>query len=393
MWHRGFIENLVWNVHRSDGYQSVYLMKHIFFIPLVSLLLSPSLHAQSERPFKLESLVGYYNVGVKPNKPFFKSRWYMRDGELYAIFDSDIDRRVKIFEDGELTSNVFLNEENIPEIRNDTTYYLILNFEEGVDKLSGFKILRPRSEWPTDLYAYRDTKLDAKAVDTEASLTEELVTENFSIQYSSLEKTLVNNISQILEKHYHDLLSDFRLSELRRTVVRIYPEKEVYNNAVLTPNAPLWQMGRVWDKNEIRMLSPITAQQLLGEDLDVNELVLHEFVHALHLNLLKDGVNAPGWLWEGLALYKGCCQWVTNPFDLEYMKKGKYPSLKKIERDRTYELKYDLGFYLIEYLHKAYGWDRILELIHHNGNIESTLGVSEKSFETSFYQYLEAEYK
>lgn len=362
------------------------------FLLAISLLIHLQSTGQAEKPIlKKEQLVGYYDVGVKPNRPLFRSRWYMKDEKLFAIYDSDQDREIQFYEDGELNSNIFFDEANVPEIEGDSTYYLIINIEAG--KMESFKVKRPRSDWPTDLYGQRNEKLDSLAIDTEASLTKHKRTDHFSIYYSAKDNDLIPNLSQVLEDRYAGILADFKLDTLPVTTIRIYPALGIYHNAVLTPGAPSWQMGRVWDANEIRMLSPITAQELNNEIMETSEMVLHEFIHSVHLNLVKDGTQVPGWFWEGLAIYKGCCQWTNSPFYLEYMKVGKYPSLNKISTDRTSELKYDLGFYLIEYIDKVYDWNKVLELIKTNGDIKKTLGVSIKQFERGFYSYLEEEYK
>ena len=230
-------------------------------------------------------------------------------------------------------------------------------------------------------------------MDTESELTQELVTDHFFIQYSEQDIASIEGIAATLERNYIQLISDFGLEQLPQTTIRIYPDKETYNNAVLSPNAPLWQMGRVWDANEIRVLSPVTAQKLTGETLQINEIVLHEFIHSIHLNLVKDGTKVPGWFWEGLAIYKGCCKWIGNPLELDYMKKGKYPSLKKISNDQKVGLKYDLGYFLIDFIVERWGWESVLKLIDLNGAIEAALGVSEKAFENAFYRDLEERYQ
>jgi hypothetical protein len=132
------------------------------------------------------------------------------------------------------------------------------------------------------------------------------------------------------------------------------------------------------------MLSPQVAQQISNESFNAGEIVLHEFVHCLHLHLAKSATQVPGWLWEGVAMYKGCCRW-TNPKDLDYIKKKKHPSLKQIEEDRTYQKKYELGYYIIEFMYETYGWEKVLELMKRNGDIESVLGISVKEFERAFY--------
>ncbi|MEM1406922.1 MAG: hypothetical protein AAGG59_09125, partial [Bacteroidota bacterium] len=70
----------------------------------------------------------------------------------------------------------------------------------------------------------------------------------------------------------------------------------------------------------------------------------------------------------------------------------KYPSWSKIEKDRSGEIKYDLGFYILEFIDNKYGWDKILALIISNGDIESTLRMEHKQFEHEFYAYLEERY-
>ncbi|MEM6816299.1 MAG: hypothetical protein AAF600_18220 [Bacteroidota bacterium] len=367
-------------------------MRYLIFTIALAFLLHLRLQAQpnSPVPTSLEELVGYYDVGIKPNKPFFKSRWYLRDSKLYTIYDSDQDNLFEPFENGKLKSHIVLNEADLPADLNDTTYYLVLNFQDK--KLQSFKVIRPRKEWPTDLYGYRNEKLSKLAVDTERELTRVEESVHFRIRYSTQDEAIVPGIVQTLENRYYDLLQDFKIDRLPVTIINIYPDLKTYHNAVLTPGAPSWQMGRVWDKNEIRMLSPLTAQDITGEKMNINEIVIHEFVHSLHLNLIKDGTRVPGWFWEGLALYKGCCQWTETPFELDYMKRKKYPSLNKIEKDRTSQMKYDLGFYIVEFVDKNYGWSKILELIQTNGNLKLTLGLKESQFEKELYEYLAAEY-
>ncbi|MTI40968.1 hypothetical protein [Fulvivirga lutimaris] len=355
-----------------------------------SLLFAQEAVSKLDDQIPLEQFVGYYDVGIKPGKPFFRSRWYLREGKLFAIYDSDKDRELQLYENGKLRYNIVMDESELPEVLDDTTYYLILNVEEK--KLKSFIVKRPRRDWPTDLYGARNEKLSPLAVDTEESLKETTSTDHFTIQYSYQDAALIPKLSSTLEDRYDNLLSTFGVENLPITNIRIYPDLETYHNAVLTPDAPNWQMGRAWDSNEIRMLSPITAEKESGEAINLNEIVLHEFVHCIHLNLINETTRVPGWFWEGLAMYKGCCKWIENPKELDYVKKKKYPSLKKISNERNSEMKYDLAYYLIEYIDKKYGWDKVLELIDSNGNVESTLGVSNKGFEKAFYTYIDEEY-
>lgn len=345
---------------------------------------------QDSQVIPLEQFVGYYNVGVKPNKPFFKSRWYLRDGKLFSIYDSDQDKEIIPYENGKLKPTIFLSEKDVQITEKDSTYYLVLNFEGEL--LQSFKVIRPRSEWSSDLYGYRIKELDKWAIDTERELTYQYKTEHFIFECSALDSAQIPSLSSHLESNYQRLLAEFDIDKLPITKILIYPDFDSYHNAVLTPNAPKWQRGRAWDIDEIRMLSPITAKKESGEDVQLNYVVLHEFIHCIHLSMIKNGLRVPGWLWEGLAMYKGCCQWTENPKDLAYIKNKKYPTLKQIENDRSYQMKYDLGYFIIKFLDQKYGWETVLQLIDSNGHIKDVLDVTKKDFQRDFYDYLEHNY-
>ncbi len=327
----------------------------------------------------LRKYVGYYDVGVKPGKPFFRARAYIRENNLYIIFDSDQDHKLSLKE-GRTFGFEF-----------DSAGLYSVGFHAHGDKITGFKVIRPRSEWPTDLYGQRNEALDKYAVDTETQLLFTRKSSHFTCHYSAVDTSYIHGILTALESNYKSLMNSFELDTIGNTTIRIYPNKEIYHNAVLTPGAPAWQMGRSWSKNEIRMLSPLVARQTTGEDINVNEVVLHEFVHCIHLNLIKDGTRVPGWLWEGLAMYKGCCLW-TDLKGLDYIQSKKYPTLKKIESDRSYQMKYDLGYFLIDFLDKQYGWDKVLQLVAKNGDIKAVLNKSRRDFEEEFYRFLEENY-
>lgn len=358
---------------------------------LVLFIIIGQAFSQSDQPIPLEQFVGYYDVGVKPNRPFFRSRWYMKDERLFIIYDSDIDRELTPYENGVLKPTIFLSEEDVEITDRDSTYYLVLNFEQ--DQLKSFRVIRPRSQWPTDLYGYRNDDLSSLAVDTESELTYSYKTDHFLFEYSEVDTALVLGAAMTLEKKFEDLIQVFGLVSFPTTAIRIYPDLKSYHNAVLTPGAPQWQMGRAWDENEIRMLSTTVAEQIRGEKIDANEMIAHEFIHCIHLSLISDNQRPPGWLWEGIAVYKGCCRWADNPFELEFMKEGKYPSLKQIEKDRSSEMKYALGYYLIEYIESEFGWGAVQDLIRTNGDIKRSLNISTKDFQNRFYEYLEREYR
>lgn len=360
-------------------------------VTFLILILTNSLFAQKTnkaseiRP--LSEFVGYYNVGVKPNKPFFKSRWYLKDGKLYTIYDSDIDRQFKPFTDGKLNYNVVYDEKKLPEIKEgDSTYYAVLTFENH--QLEQFKIIRPRKKWSTDLYGYRIPELDEIAIDAEKQMTQELRSDNFRFIYSQKDEAFVKNFSKKIELLNSKLLDEFRSEPLTVTTFKLYPNLESYHNGVLTPGAPEWQKGRVWTENEIKLVSPTYLETELKEPIS-DDLLIHEYVHIIHWNKFGDPRNIPKWLWEGVALYKGCCVW-DDINQLEYLQKEKFPSLKRINSNSEYQ--YQLGYYLIEFIDTKWGWDKVIQLMENNGDIKATLALSVKAFENELYGYIKGNY-
>ncbi len=360
-------------------------MKIIYLL----LLLFPiqPLFAQQEQIRPLSQFVGYYNVGTKPNKPFFKSRWYLKDGDLYTIYDADIDRKFEPYIEGKLNYNVVYNEKDLPEIKKeDTTYYVVLTFEE--ERLDRFKIVRPRSEWSTDLYGYRIPDLNKLAIDPENQMKELMTTAHFKFIHSNLDTDFVKEFATKIESRYNKLLSDFNIKKLPITTFKIYPNLESYHNGVLTPHAPDWQKGRVWTENEVKLVSPTYLKQMKGEEIS-DELLVHEFIHILHWHKKGNPNSIPKWLWEGLALYKGCCKWEELD-QIDFMKNKKFPSLKTINWNP--EMQYQLGYYIIEFITEKWGWHSVLQLVDNNGNIKKSLGLSNKGFEDQFYKHLESQY-
>jgi hypothetical protein len=353
-------------------------MTKLIFLAIV--VLSPlSVHPQTSRSGDLEKYVGYYDVGVKPGHPSFRARMYLRGPELYIIFDGDKDHRLIMQDHGQLRYEF------------DTLSRYTMTFAFENNRVKTFKVARPRDKWSTDLYGSRNSSLDQFAVDTEALLDHVLSTTHFNFYSPAADSATTKKFSALLEKNYDDLLRSFGLTSIDKISIRVYPDLATYHNSVLTPNAPAWQMGRAWTKKEIRMLSPGVAQNISKEEINLNEIVLHEFVHCLHLHLVKTATRVPGWLWEGVAMYKGCCEW-GDPKTLEYLIKKKYPTLKEITMDNTHQKKYDLGYYLIEFVDETYGWEKVQALIRNNGDIKNVLNISVRDFEKKFYDFMERNY-
>jgi hypothetical protein len=321
---------------------------------------------------ELEKYVGYYSVGVKPERPFFNARAFFRNNSLFIIFDGDVAR--------ELIQGVehqfHLKEDSL--LKDRPIKFTVLN---GIVK--GFKLERPRDKWSTDLYGKKNESLSKYAVDTEAGLVNHTSSLHFDVYYGQEKVEDIGRMMNALESRYKELLRLFAIDSIPKLTIRIYPDLATYHNAVLTPEAPDWQAGRAWTENEIRMVSSVEVKQ----DAALDQLILHEFVHCLNLHIIDKQARTPGWLWEGVAMYKGCCRQFSIA-EINDLKNKKRASLRDIEKDPSNQLKYQFGYYLIEFIDKTYGWEKVVSLMRTNGNIKASLNISVNKFENDFYNSL-----
>lgn len=319
-----------------------------------------------------EAYTGFYNVGTKPGKSRFIARVHIEQGKLMFSAPGGSDSEIK----GYVGNHRFEGENKYVvqfEVKNETTV--------------GFILYRPREDWPTDLFGMRNTGLDQYSNSKSLVLDKDLATEHFKLQYTDQDSINVKSIAENLEGNYQRIVSKFGVSDMPIVSVKIYPDFQSYRLAVLNPNAPDWQKGQAWSKEDIRMVSPeVVAEQ--EREFVLTNAAVHEFVHCLHM-YLANRVVAPRWLWEGVAMYAGCCMFFEAD-ELPYLKKGKHPSLNQVNKDP--EQAYQLGYYIVEYIDTKFDWSKVLELIKNGGNIKSTLQMNRAKFEEQFYQFIEQKY-
>src|SRR5688572_24561619 len=122
-------------------------MKQFIFLALA--VLSPlAALPQATRPDDLTNYVGYYDVGVKPGRPTFRARVYLRSETLYIIFDGDKDHRLIMQDNGQLRYAF------------DTLSRYPMTFTFENNRAKTFKVTRPRDKWSNDLYGARNSSLD-----------------------------------------------------------------------------------------------------------------------------------------------------------------------------------------------------------------------------------------
>ncbi len=247
----------------------------------------------------------------------------------------------------------------------------------------GFNFKFPAHRKRADLIGRKNNSMSAYAIDTEVLLTDSLVTPHFKIFVEKKYLQHALKMKDQLELHYDRIVADFKAEDMPLVTLRVYPDLQTYHSAVHNPFAPEWQKGQAWGKEEIRM----TLED--ADSIAINGGALHEFIHCIHMHVAPQKIS-PKWFWEGLAMYKGCCKFF-EPKQLPYLKKGNFPTLKQISNDRTYQKNYELGYFLIEFIDRNWGWEKVLLMMQHSGDVE-VLSITTKEFETGFYKYLQLHY-
>lgn len=343
-------------------------MKKIIFL-IIILFQCFTCHSQydfDKSLLPLERYVGFYKI-----KNFYGKVFIRDNRQLILSITGDPDTELIYVRGNEF------------HLKGNKEYKVLFHGDKD-QEFNGFTFKFPAERKRRDLIGKRTEELSAYAKDTETELTDTIDTSRFKIVFSKKDTLNAPLILEELESRYKQIIQDFEVDGMPKVLIRLYPDLVTYHNAIHTPFAPEWQVGQAWGKEEIRMtLHGADSTMLKGG-------AVHEFIHCVHMYKVPDKIS-PKWVWEGIAMFKGCCRFV-DPKELDYLKAGKFPTLNQIRKDYTFQKNYDLGFFLIEFIDLTWGWEAVLKLMENSGNINKTLGISNKNFEKKFYHYLHNEY-
>jgi len=134
---------------------------------------------------------------------------------------------------------------------------------------------------------------------------------------------------------------------------------------------------------------PTELRVLAGANLETN--AVHEFVHAVSLDLNPRFGNNPRWFWEAVALYEN--GEFVHPRLIESTSRGIFPTLQQLNVDVNTDTQiYSLGFLLSEFIVTQYGRASFLRLIETNADLQGVLGVSTAQFEAAWQSYVRTKY-
>lgn len=207
-------------------------------------------------------------------------------------------------------------------------------------------------------------------------------TEHFLFLYSVIDSVSIEILATDMEKNYKRILDDFKLENIPKVNVRIYPDLKSFHNGINFPDAPDQVLATAFGKDDIRMVSPNNAGP---EGWMLAHFAPHELTHCVHLNI-DYSPNNPRWLWEGVAQYEA--GWFFDSKELEIIRKKEFPRLADLNNG----MEYMLGFVIIEAIKDIWGFDAVIGLIENQGDVQKVLKTDEHQFEAKVFGHIYEKY-
>lgn len=225
-----------------------------------------------------------------------------------------------------------------------------------------------------------------------AEKTEEsnvLKTDHFVIHFTDKDSSNIDEVAKSLENNYNRIITSLNSPEMPVVHVHYYKDIQALKEAVkdVEPNLPDFAIGLATNASEIHLLSP--NHDGLNFQFMVSNTI-HEFAHCVSLNINSNFANKPRWLWEAIAQYEAGQQ--MNPKSLPYLLEQTPPSLHDLSQfTNTYV--YEVGYYIAEYLVATKGEDILNELILNNGDIETSLGMTDEELTQAWFTFVKEKYE
>jgi hypothetical protein len=208
--------------------------------------------------------------------------------------------------------------------------------------------------------------------------------------YTRIDQDSIQSIAQYVEASYGRIVADLKPDSLGTIAIHLYSTLKDVHRAMGMPDAPSWVKGSIISADEVAIISPNSADLDHSVTYDyMLSCIVHEFAHCVTLHVNPTAANRPRWLWESVAIYESG-QFV-DPKRLDYLADGSPPSLAELN-DINDTRVYDVGYTLAEYIVSTWGSEALRRLIRSNGDLLSTLRVTEMAFQTGWYDFVTNKY-
>lgn len=214
------------------------------------------------------------------------------------------------------------------------------------------------------------------------SLSLRVQTAHFQVFGGTTPDATLRAAADRLEAEYPRILSDLGVATHPVVTVRIWQDATSYYSELTRYFGVRYPAtGYITGPAELRLLD--------GGNVTTN--AVHEFAHAVSLDVNPRFANNPRWFWETVALYEN--GEFVHPRSIESTSRGNFPTLQQLNADLNADSQiYQLGFVLGEFIVSRYGRPSFLRLIETSADLQGVLGVSSAEFEAAWQSYVRQRY-
>jgi hypothetical protein len=214
------------------------------------------------------------------------------------------------------------------------------------------------------------------------SLAMKVQTAHFQVFGSGTPDATLRAAANRLEAEYPRILGDLKVTSHPMVAVRIWQDTTSYYNELERYFGTRYRAtGYITGPTELRLLA--------GGNLETN--AVHEFVHAVSLDVNPRFANNPRWFWESVALYEN--GEFVHPRQLEFLVNGNFPTLQQLNGDVNSDSPiYQIGYLLGEFIVSRYGQAPFLRLIETGADLQGVLGLSTAEFEAAWHSWVRERY-
>ncbi len=230
---------------------------------------------------------------------------------------------------------------------------------------------------------------------------------HFDIVSDGVDSASVGALLASLEQDRPRIVSDLETTSLGRTRI-VIQSKDAFDaewrSTIQHAGIGFQVQGLTGPDGTIYIYGPWAAQHA-GRGLQ--QVALHELAHAATNRSAVDYVAANGgdtiayaasaatraarmrWLSETIAVYEA--KQATDLNSHWYLIRGRYPSIADLN-DPTKGSVYEIGYRLADFIRAQWGPDALVRLVHHDGDVQATFGISNDELMHRWFLYAENRY-
>lgn len=200
------------------------------------------------------------------------------------------------------------------------------------------------------------------------------------ISMGDVPEVQIVDITSVLSEEVPRILENYSVSNFPTATIRVWQDRNSFSR----------EFGE--DATNVRGFidSADWEVHVLNTGAPLGRSALHEFVHRVSLVKNQGNGQIPIWLWEAVAIYESKRPPPPNPADLNCVNTTNISTLEALNNHPSIINR--IGNLLTEFILNSWSYETLGELITTNGNLATTLNISEAEFEQMWLVYANTAY-